>query len=146
MVSVFDVAHYILQRQGAMTGMKLQKLVYYCQAWSLVWDEKPLFGEHIEAWANGPVVRELYDLHKGAFVLSCLSRGNPSNLSSEQIETIEAVLEYYGDKSAQWLSDLTHMEVPWNQAREGLAVGVNSNREITHASLHEYYSSLPPDA
>mgnify|MGYP001247259517 CR=1 FL=1 len=41
MVSVFDVASYILQKQGPMTTMKLQKLVYYCQAWSLVWNEEP---------------------------------------------------------------------------------------------------------
>ena len=43
MASVFDVAAYILHRAGTMTAMKLQKLVFYSQAWSLVWDEKPLF-------------------------------------------------------------------------------------------------------
>ena len=43
MASVFDVAAYILEKQGEMTTLKLQKLVYYSQAWSLVWDEKPLF-------------------------------------------------------------------------------------------------------
>ena len=56
MMTVLDVAAYILERQGSMTTMKLQKLVYYCQAWSLVWDERPLFDESIEAWANGPVL------------------------------------------------------------------------------------------
>ena len=40
-IQVFDVAAYILQKTGSMTTMKLQKLVYYSQAWSLVWDEKP---------------------------------------------------------------------------------------------------------
>jgi len=50
-----------------MTAMKLQKLAYYSQAWSLVWDEKALFPEKIEAWANGPVVRALYDRHRGMF-------------------------------------------------------------------------------
>ena len=53
-VNVLDIAAYILCKQGAMTAMKLQKLVYYSQAWSLVWDDKPLFRERIEAWANGP--------------------------------------------------------------------------------------------
>ena len=37
MASVYDVAAYILEKQGAMTTWKLQKLVYYSQAWSLVW-------------------------------------------------------------------------------------------------------------
>jgi uncharacterized phage-associated protein len=59
MASAHDVAAYILSRQGRMTAMKLQKLVYYSQAWSVVWDERPLFPEKIEAWANGPVVRDL---------------------------------------------------------------------------------------
>lgn len=144
MANVLDVAEYILQKQGKMTAMKLQKLVYYCQAWSLVWDETPLFDEKIEAWANGPVVRRLYDAHKGVFELCNISGCDPANLTSKQTETIDAVLNYYGDKSAQWLGDLTHMEKPWNDARIGLDVGANSNREITLASMDEYYSSLLP--
>ena len=43
MADVFDVAAYILKKKKALTSMKLQKLVFYAQAWSLVWDEKPLF-------------------------------------------------------------------------------------------------------
>lgn len=60
MANVFDVAKYILEVKGTMSTMKLQKLCYYAQAWSLVWDDKPLFGEEFEAWANGPVCRELF--------------------------------------------------------------------------------------
>ena len=62
MVSAHDVAAYILRKQGPLSAMKLQKLVYYAQAWSTVWDDQPLFSEAVEAWANGPVVRELYDV------------------------------------------------------------------------------------
>jgi len=43
MASVHDVAAYILDKRGPMSHMKLQKLVYYCQAWSLVWDEELFF-------------------------------------------------------------------------------------------------------
>ena len=145
MANVFDVAECILQKQGPMTTMKLQKLVYYSQAWSLIWDEKPLFNEKIEAWASGPVVRELYETHRGIFEIISLGKGNIPNITREQIETIDAVLESYGDKPAQWLSDLTHMEQPWNDAREGIALGDNCENEITQASLAEYYSSLPPN-
>jgi len=145
MANVFDVAKYILGKQGLMTTMKLQKLVYYSQAWSLVWDEKPLFGEKIQAWASGPVVRELYEVHKGEFRISDLPKGNIDNLTQEEQETIDAVLQAYGDKPAQWLSDLTHMEKPWNEAREGFDPGDNCENEITPASLAEYYSSLSPD-
>ncbi len=112
-VTVFDVAAYIVEKQPKkppMTTWKLQKLVYYCQAWSLVWDEQPLFKEKILAWANGPVVKELYELHRGQFHIKKLQKGSSENLSHNQKDSIISVLNTYGDKTAQWLSDLTHME------------------------------------
>lgn len=140
-VSAKDVAGYILGKMGSMTTMKLQKLLYYCQAWSLVWDEKPLFHEQVEAWANGPVVREVFNEHRNMFTID-KAPGDPSKLSAIQKETIDSVLSYYGDKPSQWLSDLTHIEDPWKNARAGLAPGERSNRVISHASMMEYYSSL----
>jgi len=145
MANVFDVARYILSEKGPMTAMKLQKLVYYCQAWSLVWDGKPLFEEKIEAWASGPVVRDLYNHHRGAFIIPDIQKGDVDNLTQEQKETINAVLVAYGDKPAQWLADLTHMEQPWIEAREGIPLGENCENEISHASTAEYYSSLSPN-
>jgi uncharacterized phage-associated protein len=142
MVTAHDVAAYILQKQGEMTAMKLQKLVYYCQAWSLVWDEEPLFRERIEAWANGPVVPALYRFHKGQFKVSSWPRGDSSKLTKKQRETIDAVLRYYGNRSSQWLSDLTHRERPWAEARSGLSPGDPGATEISHASMDEYYGSL----
>jgi uncharacterized phage-associated protein len=126
-----------------MTAMKLQKLVYYSQAWSLVWDEEPLFSEQIRAWANGPVVRELYDLHRGQFRVTENRHGDPSALSDEQAATVEAILGFYGNLSSQQLSDMTHREDPWRLARQGLEPGERGNREITHESMAEYYGSLP---
>jgi len=146
MATVFDVAEYILRDQGPMTTMKLQKLVYYCQAWSLVWDEKPLFRDKIQAWASGPVVKELYEVHRGMFNISSIGKGDIGNLNAEEKATINAVLLAYGDKSAQWLADLTHMEQPWNDAREGYSPGDNCENEITLASMIEYYGSMPPDS
>jgi uncharacterized phage-associated protein len=145
MANVFDVAKFILEKCGRMTTWKLQKLVYYCQAWSLVWDEEPLFSEKIEAWANGPVVRELYNLHRRRFYVSGLSRGNSDDLNETQKETICAVIECYGEKSSQWLSDLAHMEEPWKKARKGISEKMRGSNEITHESMAEYYSSILPE-
>lgn len=147
MSTCLDVAKYILNKQGSMTAMKLQKLVYYAQAWSLVWDEKPLFNEKIEAWINGPVIPVLYEHHKGLYFLNAhdISKGNIDNLDENQIDTIDQVLKYYGDKNPQWLSDLTHMEEPWRIARKGLPDNIRGNQEITLESMMEYYSSLPPE-
>jgi uncharacterized phage-associated protein len=142
MAKVQDVAAYILTKLGKITAMKLQKLVYYCQAWSLVWDEKPLFTDKIEAWANGPVIPALYEMHKGEFELAEFPIGNPQQLTTTEKETIDAVLEFYGDKSSQWLSDLTHQENPWLNARKGLVPGERGNQEITLAAMAEYNESL----
>lgn len=143
MASALDVAKYILEQQGEMTAMKLQKLVYYSQAWHAVWEEKPLFNDVIQAWINGPVVPTLYELHKGRFNVSP-DRALPSNdnLSKAEKESIDKVLSFYGDKPSQWLSDLTHSEEPWLQARKGLAPNQRGSREITLSSMVEYYESL----
>ena len=141
MATAHDVAAYILSKQGGLPAMKLQKLLYYAQAWGLVWDEEPLFGDRIEAWANGPVVKALYDSHRGQFKVSTIA-GNPDNLTVSQLDTIDKILGFYADKSSQWLSDLTHKEDPWLDARQGLAVGQRGNQEITYAAMVEYYSSL----
>jgi uncharacterized phage-associated protein len=144
MANVFDVARYILEQKKTLTTVKLQKLVYYCQAWSLVWDEKPLFKEQIQAWANGPVVPDLFQHHKGQFkvTVSDFTSGNSSVLTSTQKETINSVLKYYGKKTAQWLVDLTHLEDPWRNARGKCGSGEACNAVITHGSMMEYYSGL----
>ena len=139
MADVFDTANYILERCGPMTTMKLQKLVYYSQAWSTVWDDDVIFPEAIEAWQNGPVVRELWQDTKGRFRIDTVSNGSSTNLTDTQKETIDRVLGFYGSKDAQWLSDLTHMEEPWN-----LAMSEGQNAEILPAWLVEYYSSIAP--
>ena len=142
MTTVHDIAAYILKKHGRMSAMKLQKLVYYSQAWSLVWDDRPLFFERIEAWANGPVVPELYEKHRGMFDLTKWPYGDPDKVDETARETIDVVLSYYADRSAQCLSDLTHSESPWKNARVGLAPGERGDREITTEMMMEYYSSL----
>ena len=144
MARVADVAKYILTKAGEMTAMKLQKLVYYSQAWSLVWDESPLFDEDIQAWANGPVVSVLYGYHRGQFKVSkdTFADGNIDALTPNQQDSINKVLEALQDKSGQWLSELTHIESPWKDARGGLKPTERCDSVIPLAAMHEYYSSL----
>ncbi|MCE3231595.1 MAG: hypothetical protein K0R52_1523 [Alphaproteobacteria bacterium] len=148
MVTCHDVAKYILEKQGPMTAMKLQKLVYYAQAWSLVWgEETPLFNENIEAWVNGPVVPELYKSHSGMFKVDAqtIPKGNSSVLNNDQKDTINRILKYYGSKDSQWLSDLTHLEDPWKNARHGLLPNERGGQVISLQSMSEYYSSIQPE-
>jgi len=144
-VSVFDAASYVLKKLGSpCSTMKLHKLLYYCQAWSMVWDERPLFYQKIEAWANGPVIRALFNFHKGMYDISFseLSIGDERNLSKEQKETVDAVLNFYGDKTAQWLINQTHFEKPWREARIGMDPDERGDNVISLDSIYEYYSSL----
>jgi uncharacterized phage-associated protein len=140
--SVFDVAQYILYKRGPLSAIKLQKLIYYCQAWHLVWEDDILFSERIEAWNTGPIVPDLYQEHKGSFRVSSIPRGDTSTLTELEKDVIERVLKFYGDKDSQWLSDLTHMEAPWKLARIGFSGGDCCQNEITTESMNEYYSAL----
>lgn len=147
MTSIVDVAKYILERKGTMSIMKLQKLCYYSQAWTLAWDEIPLFKEDFQAWANGPVCRELFDFHRGQFLIK--SDDLPQlcdehNFSMIERETIDKVLEFYGDREDHWLSELTHKERPWKEARQkaNALPGDSCSEVITKESMADYYAGL----
>jgi hypothetical protein len=94
----------MLGKLWSADAWKLQKLVYYCQAWSLVWEDEPLFDSRIEAWVNGPVCPELYRAHRRLYKVTAGeieaycpgSRGD--TLSAEQAGTASAVLDLYGGK------------------------------------------------
>ena len=145
MASVFDVARYIVVKQNPITTMKLQKLVYYSQAWNLAWSEEPIFNEDFQAWANGPVCPDLFRYHHGKFVVDATflqDVGNPDNLSDYQKDTIDKVLDFYGQKDPSWLSNLTHMERPWKESRNGVAPGEPSSNVISKEIMQQYYSGL----
>ena len=145
-VKAIDAAVYILKKMGQMSAMKLQKLLYYAQAWSLVWDDAPLFEEEIQAWANGPVIPALFEMHKGRYFVDDgyfeQFGGNSENLNQEQRDTVDSIIKFYGDKDSQWLSDLTHQETPWRNARRELADGERGNAVLSHADMAEYYSNI----
>jgi uncharacterized phage-associated protein len=142
-VRTIDVADYILQKRGTLSAIKLQKLVYYTQAWHLVWEDIEIFEEEIQAWANGPIVPCLYAIHRGSFRLPPgFFKGDLDCLQSRSQDVIDRVLEFYGNKDAQWLSDLSHMEEPWKIARIGLGDDERGSSVISIESMAEYYSSL----
>lgn len=122
-----------------MSRKKLLKLVYYAQAWSLVWDERPLFGDDvIEAWPEGPVARKLWidDRHGGA------QKGDPEALNADERATIDEVLRFYGRFNGDQLSDLTHHEAPWQDARRDLSSSAASRNVVTADSMRAYYGQF----
>jgi uncharacterized phage-associated protein len=126
-----DVASYLVRQGAASNAWSLQRLVYYCQAWSLAWDGKPLFADAIEAWWDGPVVRGLpcscdQPLDPG---------GNPKALAPNEREIIDAVAATYGLLSSDELVDLSHREPPW---REAFVEGANAT--IAPEAMQRFYS------
>src|SRR4051812_9926968 len=101
---VFSVARHIRQRLAQVDPRKLQKLVYYVQAWSLVWRQRPAFGERIEAWVEGPVSPDLWTdgIQRTSRVREAreLSPGDRSH--------VDRVLEAYGAMSTRELIALSH--------------------------------------
>lgn len=147
MSTVFDVAKFILERTGEITAMKLQKLTFYAKAWALVWDEEELFSEEFQAWANGAVSPALYAKHRGMFKVTAdiVENADSENFTPSQIETIEKVIEFYGDYTAQQLSDINHQETPWLDARGDLPPTARCTEVITSAAMSEYYSGVSDD-
>jgi uncharacterized phage-associated protein len=145
MATVFDVAKYILEKQGVISVWKLQKLCYYAQAWQLAWtDGQPLFAEDFQAWPDGPVCRELYNAHEGKYTIAAgeIEQGDSTNLTEDEFDSIDVVLRDYGDKPLTWLREQSHIEDPWKMARGWIDEDACSEEVITKNSMGAYYGSL----
>ena len=68
--------------------------------------------------------------------------GDISNLTEDEIDTINTVLESYGEKSPMWLREQTHDEEPWKQARGNLSDDIRSESVVTKDSMGAYYGSI----
>lgn len=148
-VTVFDVADYFLSKLNidvgsSITPLKLQKLVYYAQAWSLVWDDKPLFNEHMEAWAHGPVNPELYNKYRdyGWRNIGPVNEVDLDIFTKDELETMDAVWDGYGDYDGKYLERLTHQESPWTEARGDCSPGEYCDNVISIESMKAYYTNM----
>ena len=141
MCKALDVAAYILNEKGRLTGYQLQKLLYYCQAWCLVTQDRPLFPEEIRAWKHGPVVYEVARAHRGQrSVVAHDIPADPTALSAEDQVLVDAVLEAYAGLSGDELEALSHSEDPWRTSFNG-QTGLASN-VIPLDSIKAYYAQL----
>lgn len=118
-----DVANYFLSREGdegEISNLKLQKLVYYAQGFSLALLEEPLFHEEIEAWMHGPVVPALYRTFSqyGSSSIPAPEGFDDSVFTREQLRLLNDVHSVYGQYSAWKLRQLTHEEAPWQDNYE----------------------------
>jgi uncharacterized phage-associated protein len=121
-------------------NLKLQKLLYYLQAWSLGIYKLPFLKCEFEAWVHGPVCRELYDRFKGLYsFVSCAPREFTREIAEADRDFIDYILENYGGFSGSELESMTHQEDPWIEARKGLTTYQASNKVISQEKMQDYY-------
>ncbi|MDB9152239.1 Panacea domain-containing protein [Parabacteroides distasonis] len=146
-----QVADWILSKVNKSAGdtlspLKLQKLLYYCQAWHYTIFNKELFDEKIEAWAHGPVVPSQYKRFSYIMIYDAIDVDKINiekvSLPKETEDLLNEVLGIYGEHSAAYLEQLTHRERPWKETRGELDSYMASNREIPLSLMKEYYTSV----
>jgi len=143
-----NVADYILwhtREYGELiSNLQLQKLVYYAQAWFLVFYDEPLFDEPIQAWIHGPVQPGLYHRFKEYAWQPIIAEVDCPVFHDSDGRTkrlLKEVVMVYGSKTGIELELLAHSEDPWKMARQGIPDTQESTNVITHESMKEFYKS-----
>ncbi|MDR3165642.1 MAG: DUF4065 domain-containing protein [Synergistaceae bacterium] len=149
MVDVFELADYLLlldrekssidgdDAQPDITPLKLQKLLYYCQGYSLGMFGELLFGNDIQAWNHGPVIPEVYDKY-GQYKSSAIFLRNEDPDIDDRAKQIARIVMQDKGRFAPWaLSDMTHKEQPW---RESYVSGCKN--QIPAKAMREFFSSI----
>lgn len=143
--SATNVAKYLIflasqenqekEREG-ITNLKLQKVLYFAQAYYLAKLGKPIFGEKLEAWKYGPVVPEVYHKLKCNGSKPIILEEDKSTLAEEDKEILKKVWNTFGGYSANRLVDIVHAHTPWKEANASM------DKVISHKAIKDYYSPL----
>jgi uncharacterized phage-associated protein len=130
------------QHAGSVTPLKLQKIIYYAQAWSLVFRNKGLFSDDFEAWIHGPAIPEIYQAYKHYGWNAIPRPKTVIPIENEEQSVISSVLEAYGAMTGKALEELTHSESPWLNARVGLNSNRRSHNRISKKAMKAYYQQF----
>lgn len=147
-MTVHNLIQMIIQKlnisnKNSLETLKLQKILYYCNGWNYALNNRTLiFEDELQAWAHGPVVPNVYNLHAGEASISTWPHGGDSTLiTPEQERVVDAVLHFYGAKSGWALRNLTHTETPWKNHWEEPVDGIFRNNVIPWNEVGEYFQS-----
>lgn len=142
------LADYILKNYGPMSHLKLQKLLFYCDAYHMAYFGEELVTDEFEAWVHGPVSRAVYDSLKDKSILysdlSFIDHGvNPDDeikkLTSDQQTMLNDVLGELSTWTGTQLEATTHRESPWIEARRGYGDGAKCSVHISKTTTLEFY-------
>lgn len=139
---------YIFNRAEEVTPLALQKILYYIQGIYMVLFDTELFTEECEAWAHGPVYRDVYDVFKN-FKYNpiddtrfAILQNRFHELSNDEKRVIDLVVESFGRYSGKVLERITHEEPPWKDARVNCLPGEFPNEVISKEVIKTYFASV----
>ena len=142
------LADYILQEYSPISHLKLQKLLFYCEAYHLAYFESELLNQQFEAWVHGPVCRDVFNnLKDKSLIYADISFDNCYNpkhkleglLTTNQMEVVNDVLEELSEWTALELENATHSETPWINARKGHAASERCVAQISKDEMRSFY-------
>jgi uncharacterized phage-associated protein len=149
---IHDACDYIILSMTSVGNsdlslLKLQKLLYYSQAWRLAFTGDRLFYGYFQAWIHGPVNRAVYDRFAPTKMLyAAVTREDvrptflPTLLTLSERRHIGSVLDTYGKYTGTQLEEIAHRERPWIEARKGIAANARCEEIISEATMQSYYS------
>lgn len=151
--NIQDVVDYIIgqfaDEDGSLSILKLQKLLYYVQAWHLAFGLGPLFAGRFQAWVHGPVNRQVYDRFKDTHSLfatvsrESIRQGFDANAMPPKARNhIDEILEAYGPFSGVQLENMTHEETPWLETRGNLKSFERCEDELNEKTMQEFFANL----
>jgi len=132
--------HFAHEVGDPLTNLRLQKLMYYAQAWHLALHEEPLIPDAFEAWVHGPVIPSLFGRFEH-YQWNPISETVPKPcLSTEVEEHLLEVEEVYGGLLTWDLERMTHSEDPWVRARQGLARDEPGTKVISEELMKRFHA------
>ena len=112
----------------------MQKLLYYAQGWHLALEGSPLFTDNVEAWAHGPVCKEVYHAYK-SYGWDSVPFTTPAAKLTDVTKTfIAKIWNAYGQYSGKALEEMTHAESPWKDHFDG-----TKNKVIPLEEIQKYF-------
>jgi uncharacterized phage-associated protein len=144
-IANFFIAFANETEDKTVTNLKLQKLVYYAQAWYLANFDKPLFNEDFQAWIHGPVIPKLYREYKlngsQAIEKQIKIKDIRDEFSDEIFNFLKEVAKIYMPYSAYQLETMTHQENPWIEVRGDAEDDEKCNKIINKELIKKFYKS-----
>ena len=143
---IYQIVNWFLsqsEEDNYITHLALQKLLYFSQGWSYVFNNSSLFSDDCEAWVHGAVYRIIFDEFK-KFKYHPLPQMNTQiTLIPEEITLLEFVKKYYFNVyTAKTLEKICHLEKPFILARENVSPEKNSENKIQKEHIQTYYLEI----